>query len=388
LSFRGAVLSREESAVVRSKSRFLSGKERRFGMTKSRKLSHPHLRGASFARDLTGGCKLFDGSNACNPALVRAFDLVARSRLPEAAARQKLPANETSAHNLGGGTRHLNQRGIRLPWFAISRFAKFRFSEFRFPKIGTSLLALSLLATPLARAVDAVARPTSNAPSSIVIGFVGGFVGHDNLRHGPVQLAERIRQSVPKDTYVHVFENRRRRMAYEAIMRLLDTDHDGALSAVEKARAHIILFGHSWGAAAAVLLARDLRRAGIPVMLTVQVDSIAKSWQEDGVIPDNVAQAINFYQPHGILHGRTTITAADPVRTQVLGNFLEDYKKNPIACPEATWFARTFTAGHMESECDPQVWLKIEGMVRQRLALTLTSSSASAPAGSAPAQHP
>ncbi len=273
-----------------------------------------------------------------------------------------------------------NQTGARLSWFTTSRSAKFRF-----PKIGASLLTLSLLTTPLARAAEAAARPAS-APSSIVIGFVGGFVGHDNLRHGPVQLAQRIRESLPRDTYVHVFENRRRRMAYDAIMRLLDTDHDGALSAVEKARAHIILFGHSWGAAAAVLLARDLRRAGIPVMLTVQVDSIAKSWQEDGVIPDNVAEAINFYQPHGILHGRTTITAADPGRTQVLGNFLEDYKKNPIACPQATWFARTFTAGHMESECDPQVWSKIEGLVRQRLALILPSASASA--SGAPAQHP
>jgi len=93
-----------------------------------------------------------------------------------------------------------------------------------------------------------------------VIGFVGGFVAHDDLRHGPVRLAQRIQQTVSKDTYVRVFENRRRKRAYDAILRLLDTDHDGSLSAEEKARAHIVLFGHSWGAAAAVLLARDLRR--------------------------------------------------------------------------------------------------------------------------------
>jgi pimeloyl-ACP methyl ester carboxylesterase len=203
-------------------------------------------------------------------------------------------------------------------------------------------------------------------------------VGHDNLRHGPVQLAQRIRQSGPKDIYVHVFENRHRRLAYDAIFRLLDTDHDGELSATEKARAHIILFGHSWGAAAAVLLARDLRRQGVPVLLTVQVDSIAKAWQSDGIIPDNVAEAINFYQPHGILHGRTTIAAANPERTQVLGNYLEDYKKNPIRCPEATWFSRVFTAGHMQSECDPHVWSQIEGMVRQRLAGASATPAAAA----------
>lgn len=276
-----------------------------------------------------------------------------------------------------------------MPWFTTSRFATSRFAQSTFTQsqsrsLHASLLTLTLLAMPaLSQAADAVARPRATAPSSILIGFVGGFVGHDNLRHGPVQLAQRIRQSVPQDTYVRVFENRRRKLAYDAIMRLLDTDHDGDLSVAEKAHAHIILFGHSWGAAAAVLLARDLRRQGVPVLLTVQVDSIAKAWQNDGIIPDNVAEAINYYQPHGILHGRTTITAADPVRTQVLGNYLEDYKKNPIDCPGATWFARVFTAGHMQSECDPHVWSQIEGMVRQRLASLSNSASTSSPSAAA-----
>ena len=237
-----------------------------------------------------------------------------------------------------------------------------------------SLTILTILAMlVLSRAEDAAPRPaapattTTATSSNIVIGFVGGFVAHDDLRHGPVRLAQHIQQMVPKDTYVRVFENRRRKRAYDAIVRLLDTDHDGSLSAEEKARAHIVLFGHSWGAAAAVLLARDLQREGISVLLTVQVDSIAKAWQNDAVIPDNVAAAVNYYQPHGILHGRTQITAADPAKTQVLGNYLEDYKKNPIDCPGATWFSRVFTAGHMQSECDPHVWSQIEGMVLQRL---------------------
>jgi pimeloyl-ACP methyl ester carboxylesterase len=224
----------------------------------------------------------------------------------------------------------------------------------------------------LLRAEGAAPRPAAATTkiatsSNIVIGFVGGFVAHDDLRHGPVRLAQRIQQMVPKDTYVRVFENRRRKRAYDAIFRLLDTDHDGSLSPDEKARAHIVLFGHSWGAAAAVLLARDLRREGVPVLLTVQVDSIAKSWQNDAIIPDNVAAAVNYYQPHGILHGRTQITAADPDKTQVLGNYLEDYKKDPIDCPGASWFSRVFTSGHMQSECDARVWSQIEGMVLQRL---------------------
>jgi hypothetical protein len=222
---------------------------------------------------------------------------------------------------------------------------------------------------------------TANPANSIVIGFVGGFVAHDNQHHGPVQFAAHLRAALPPGAYIKVFENRRRKQAYAAILRALDTDGDGVLSADEKARAHIILFGHSWGGAAAVLLARELRRAGIPVMLTVQIDSIAKMWQHDSVIPDNVAAAVNFYQPHGFLHGEPEITAADPTKTRIIGNYLIDYKKNPIECPNVSWAGRVFTRGHVQSECDPRTWSQVEEMVRQRLvpAENYSASSSSNP---------
>jgi len=235
----------------------------------------------------------------------------------------------------------------------------------------------ALTARPLQAANTAVAaRDTNTSSANIVIGFVGGFVGHDNLRHGPVQLAQRIKRSAPKDTTVLVFENRRRKQAFGAVVRLLDADHDGALSAEEKARAHIILFGHSWGASSAVLLARDLRREGVPVLLTVQVDSVAKLWQNDAVIPDNVAEAVNFYQPNGILHGRARIVAVDPAKTQILGNFRTDYRKDPVGCVEAPWVDRFLIADHMQSECDPRVWSRIESMVRERLSAPVAVSAA------------
>ena len=240
---------------------------------------------------------------------------------------------------------------------------------FRASVVTLTILAVS--APGLLRAVDTV--PVRSTASNIVIGFVGGFVGHDNRHHGPVQAARQIQQTLPKDSYVRVFENRHRRQAYDAIIRLLDTNRDGVLSAEEKSRARIILFGHSWGAAAVVMLARELRREGVPVLLTVQVDSVAKVWQDDSVIPDNVAEAINFYQPHGVIHGRARITAADPAKTEILGNFRTDYRKEPVACPEASWLDHVFTAGHMQSECDPHTWSRVEDMVRQRLSPQATS---------------
>ncbi len=108
-------------------------------------------------------------------------------------------------------------------------------------------------ATPLIMAADgAVGTRPPSTPSCIVVGFVGGFVRHTNLHHGPVQLAQRIQRTDAKDAYVQVFENRHRKTAYKAIIKLLDLNHDGILSDEEKTRARIILFGHSWGASAVV----------------------------------------------------------------------------------------------------------------------------------------
>ncbi len=232
-------------------------------------------------------------------------------------------------------------------------------------------------------AVDAKAEPEgaaltrSDTPASaIVIGFVGGFVRHDNARHIPVQLAQHMQRVLASGTYIRVFENRRRKQAYKAILDRLDSNHDGVLSAEEKARARIILFGHSWGAAAAVLLAHDLEREHIPVLLTVQVDSVAKLWQNDSVIPTNVTEAVNFYQPHGLIHGRPRITAADPERTQILGNYLVDYRKTPVDCGGGSWFDH-LTPSHAQSECDPQLWSRIGEMVRQRLAPPTDTASVS-----------
>lgn len=229
------------------------------------------------------------------------------------------------------------------------------------------ILSAFTLAPFLMAADGAVASRPPEKVSYILIGFTGGFVRHDNLHHGPVQLAARIQRDVPRGTHIQVFENRHRKAAYQTIVRLLDTDHDGSLSDQEKSQARIILFGHSWGASAVVLLARELDRVGIPVLLTVQVDSVAKTWQHDGVIPNNVSEAVNFYQPHGLIHGRSVIRAADDSRTKILGNYRFDYRESPVQCPNMSWFDRTFTPSHMQSECDPHLWAHVESMMLQHM---------------------
>lgn len=231
------------------------------------------------------------------------------------------------------------------------------------------VFAFALLTLPSYAAVPEtlVSASLDNRPNFVVVGFVGGFVHSDDIRHPEVRVIQRLRDEYANAVHVGIFENRHEERANASILNFLDRDKDGSLSDQEKRNARIVLFGHSWGASAVVSLARELQREGIPVLLTVQVDSIIKHGQNDSVIPANVAQAINFYQTRGILHGRTQITAADPSRTQILGDFRFDYAREPAACSDFPWYDRRFFKGHTSIECDPRVWSRIESLIRSRL---------------------
>jgi hypothetical protein len=185
--------------------------------------------------------------------------------------------------------------------------------------------------------------------------------------HSTVQVVEHLRNEHREGVYVQSFANRHRDQAYKEILRRLDGNNDGTLSAEEKHNARIVIFGHSWGASETVTLARKLERDGIPVLLTIQVDSVAKVGQNDSVIPANVGQAINFYQPDGIVHGRPQIRAADPVHTEILGNFRYDYGAKPIRCEGYPWFDRILVKAHTEIECDPKVWSQVESLIYKKL---------------------
>jgi len=243
-----------------------------------------------------------------------------------------------------------------------------------------AFVVLLFLSFALAHSPQIVSAALPGAPNSslpIVIGFVGGFISHDNAVHGGVQLAERLRKEYPAQVHVEVFENHRGEQAHQQILRLLDADHDGNLSPEEKQSARIIIYGHSWGGSETVALARQLQTDGIPVLLTIQVDSVSKIGEDDSLIPANVEQAANFYQLNGYLHGRPEIRAADPARTKILGNVRFDYASKPVRCNGYSWFARAFEKPHIEIECDPNVINRVESLIRSQLsALPLTASKA------------
>ncbi len=214
---------------------------------------------------------------------------------------------------------------------------------------------------------SALAEADESMPPVIVIGFVGGFIRHDDPVHSEVQLAARLRKAYPSGVDVETFESYHGENAVKKILSLLDTNHDGNLTPREKQNARIILYGHSWGASEAIAVARELEKDGIAVLLTIQVDSISKIRQNDEVIPANVAQAANFYQPGGFVHGRSAIRAADPTRTKIIGNFRFDYKASPYTCNEYPWYDRIFVKPHTQTECDPIVWKQAEDLIRADL---------------------
>lgn len=202
--------------------------------------------------------------------------------------------------------------------------------------------------------------PVHGVPSAtaqvIIIGFLGGFANPDDLRHPETLFASYLNERYGGAYHAKVFANHDQRDALTYALQLLDTNRDGTLSSEEKKKAKIIIYGHSWGASETVAFAKELEQLAIPVLLTIQLDIISKPNQKPTLIPGNVANAINLYQPEGPFHGRPAITAADPTTTKILGNIRMEYDRSSVNCGNFNWFVRTFNKPHHEIENDPRVW--------------------------------
>lgn len=199
---------------------------------------------------------------------------------------------------------------------------------------------------------------------AIVIGMLGGFEHWDDANRGVRKLVLKLRGS--QGVHAESLANRNRRTALKYILKSLDTNGNRKLERTEKQRANIVIFGQSLGGAQTVALARDLNRRGIPVQLTVQIDSFG---MRDSVIPPNVRKAANFYQREILtLRGEDEIRAADASKTTILANvqfyyppFLPSYSR-----PES-WPRRKLGGAHAKLEADPILWAQIETMVRQAI---------------------
>jgi hypothetical protein len=216
--------------------------------------------------------------------------------------------------------------------------------------------------------VPMVRFPAAGSTSGkvIIIGFVGGFVSQNDAKHPEVQFAAYLRRRYPLIDAL-VFGNHHGSKAIHEVVRMLDSDGNGVLSPDERRESTIIIYGHSWGASETVTFAHALGQMGIPVVLTIQIDSIAKPGSTGVIIPANVASAINFYQTRGPLHGLPKIVAADAKQTTILGNILMTYEDRSIDCANYTWYARVFNKPHHEIENDFRVWDRAASLIDSNL---------------------
>jgi hypothetical protein len=205
---------------------------------------------------------------------------------------------------------------------------------------------------------------------AIILGFVGGFVKRDDIKHPEVLFAMYLHGRYGSAVHAEIFGNHEWKKAVEDTILHLDTNKDGVLTAAEKEHVKIILFGHSWGASETLTFARELQRRGIPVSLTIQIDSVKKLRQDDRTVPANVEKAVNFYQRKGLTRGQPLIVAADAGRTKILGNYHMKYEDHHINCDNYRWLSRVFNKPHHQIENDPQIWNQIISLIDSELLWT------------------
>ncbi len=156
---------------------------------------------------------------------------------------------------------------------------------------------------------------------TILIGFVGGIRSPEDQSQGVVQIGNRLKDLNEAELQVGIYSHWNWQNVYKKIRKIIDQNHDEKLSPEEiRLAPKIIIYGHSLGGWAVVKLSRKLEKVGIPVELTVQLDTVGPG---DVVVPDNVKSAVNYYQRTiPILRGEKTISAVDKNKTKIEGNFL------------------------------------------------------------------
>ena len=230
--------------------------------------------------------------------------------------------------------------------------------------VGIFLHCAAIIATCHGQTFSDFTAPLPLAPgNTLVIGFLGGWERWDDPDRGVRKLAVELRGM--RGVYAETMSNHRQSLALALIQAAFDWNHNGRLDPDERAGARVILYGQSLGGSAAVRLARKLEALGLPVLLTVQIDSVGRN---DGVIPANVAAAANLFQHDGPpIMGRTRIRAEDPSRTRILGNFRYRYWFKDVDMSSATWARKHMGGAHARMELDPAVWAQVGRMIRQAI---------------------
>jgi hypothetical protein len=201
----------------------------------------------------------------------------------------------------------------------------------------------------------------------LVIGILGGNERWDDDSRGIRQLALKLEAMGLTDVEVETLENRKLDLAMELIHGAFDRNLDNHLDYYERSSAQLILFGHSLGGSAVIKLSRRLKEMDMPVLLTVQVDSVGF---KDHVVPSNVLRAANLFQQNGwILKGEEKIDAEDPRSTNIIANIEFDYSEKEVDMSGVPWERSLFSVPHSKMDADPEVWAMVEEMIINEIML-------------------
>jgi pimeloyl-ACP methyl ester carboxylesterase len=151
-------------------------------------------------------------------------------------------------------------------------------------------------------------------------GFVGALESSNNKRSGIVQIRDSLQGPGYRDVCAKSFSPYTWNSGETWILQHFPK-HPGRESQDDLASSpKVILIGHSAGGWAMLHVARDLNRRGIPVELTIQVDSVGIN---DHTVPANVKAGAIFHA-HDILMFMTTknLRLEDPARTTLVANVL------------------------------------------------------------------
>jgi hypothetical protein len=169
----------------------------------------------------------------------------------------------------------------------------------------------------------------------IYLGFVGALEPAHNKRSGVVQIATLLQGDEFADVCAKSYSPYVWGEGLEWLLSHFPA-HDGELSAAELLRApKAVLVGHSMGGWAMMSVARKLSSRGIPVELTIQIDSVGVT---DTTVPQNVKCA-------AIFHARDVLT---PITTKRLR--VEDSSRTKLL-PDVT----VSGAGHESITRDPRI---------------------------------
>lgn len=180
-------------------------------------------------------------------------------------------------------------------------------------------------------------------------------------------MAQKLRSLNLPGVHVETVENKKRNLAMMLVQNAFDLDGNQHLTEGERKNVRLIVYGMSFGGAAIVKLARQLEGKNLPILLTIQIDSIGRN---DAEIPSNVKRAANLFQGSGkIIHGESEIYAQNPARTQILGNFEYDYKNSSIDISNVSWIKKIFRIAHTKMDHDPAVWSRVEQLIVEEITL-------------------